>query len=655
MSNFLELNFNEKNLTPVEGGMPEWIGGNNYYKVKINTNEQIFDYFHIILADGVNKQVLEVGIATLENFAYIGKFYVPRILGNNTKVNLGIIAKKTNENNAIVSAPLTIMVKNGIAQPDPFVLDEEDINNSGFVSLLNLLETGKVLEDVTIVEKVVNGRVGQYLFVQLKTQSGTEGKYLGPLTQDLIKLGAQVERKDEAGGGGKIGYGSNLIFSQSGFAGGYNATAGVGAAVGAEARCGTGVAIGFQAKNYFDKGGIAIGDEVEVDSSSKNSVAIGDFATVTNSLRSILISSVTLQSKKGTIQNSERSIGLGYSTNIKSGEDAVVIGTNSTYNGILPSGFGTKTLQQDGVVIGREAKGTLSGSVAIGSQAKVGYSSSSDSATILQSNKNDEKDGLGLSGTRKSFGGIAIGRETLVKRGGGIAIGRFAKSYGSNSISIGSQSSAGTGDYNYSGWSKEEEATSANGMFAIAIGANGSCKGKKAIAIGTSTSSTGASSIAIGTGAEASGEGAVQIGKGKNSKDYSLKFRDIYIVKDGKLQTGTTSSSSSSSSTTKVTHPLKKILAGNHTVIKLKDLSSDAKKSKPSGLEQTVEFKPSGFSSVPNVTCTLKSSTTSVPYNFGLVITEITKTGFKYKIFADPSYKSSSDYRLGVQWMAVEV
>lgn len=640
MSNLLELNFNDKSLSLAEGSTPEWIGGNNYYKVKVNISEaDKYDYFHIILADGSNKQVIEVGVAILENLAYIGKFYVPRILGNNTRVNLGIIAKKVSENNAIVSSPLTVTIKSGIAQPVPFVLEEDDVNNSGFTSLLNLLEDGKVLKDITLVDRVANGQNGQYLKVQFQTKGDSEDKYLGPLTQNLIQLGAQIERKGESGGGGKLGYSSVLFNSKSGFAGGYEATTGAGAAIGTGTYSESGVAIGLTAKTE-DTDGIAIGRRALVNKKSVNSIAIGDHAEVNNSPRSILISSVSGVSYKGEFSSCERSVGLGYRMTLKSVDDAIAIGSLTHLEGRSTG------VTQNSIAIGMEAASALSAGIAIGPQARAGFETNTD-LKVLQANVTDEKGGYGIAKKNwRSFGGIAIGAKAFARRGGGVALGRFAKTYSSNSIAIGNESVSGNEKNTPSKWSDERD-TSNSGVYAIAIGGNSSSTGSKAISLGYATESTKSSSIAIGSGAKATADAAVQIGKGTNDTPESLKFRGIYIVKDGKLQTG----SSTTSSTAKVTHPLKKIEAKENAEIAFKDVSSAAKNKK--GVTKTVKFG-SAFSKKPNVVCSFRSDSSAL-YDLGLSVISINKESFTYKITASPNYKSSSSAKIGVQWIAVEV
>lgn len=86
---------------------------------------------------------------------------------------------------------------------------------------------------------------------------------------------------------------------------------------------------------------------------------------------------------------------------------------------------------------------------------------------------------------------------------------------------------------------------------AIAIGFNAKSTGSNSIAIGdgavhwyetdetgNGTVASASESIAFGYDAKAKASGAMQIGRGKNETANSLKFRDTFIVKDGKVQGG---------------------------------------------------------------------------------------------------------------------
>lgn len=662
MSNFLELNFSGGTLASVEGGSGplEWTGGNDYYTVKINVTDAKYDYFHIIIADGTNKQVIEVATAVLQGLSYFGNFRVPRVLGDNTKINLGVITKDTTAENVIVSSPLSVIVRNGIAQPVPFTLEGEEVSNSGFVSLLNLLEDGKVLEDITLVDHTVNGNYGQYLKVEYKTKGQSQAKYLGPVTQDLIQLGAQIKRNDSEskGGGGKLGYGSNLIYSQLGFAGGYQAVAGSGAALGANASAATGVAIGLAAEASYTSGGIAIGKNTKVKGGSKSvaTLAIGDYSQAQDSPRSIVMGVASEASnpdeqRVALVSNSERTIGIGYNIKVNNMDDGVAIGTNVFARGWGAHKDNDKYLQ-DGIIIGREASGILSGAIAIGPLARVAFQE--DKLDTINANITDEKKGYGLKNSKRAFGGIAIGTEAYTRRGGGISLGRYAKAYGSNSIAIGSQSVSGIKEKNYSNWSDEKDSKDSS-IFAIAIGGDSASTGRRAIALGCNTSSTGLSSIAIGTSAIAKADGAVQIGKGTNTKENSLKFRDITIINEhGKLNPELlkdVSITTTTASTAKVTHPLKKIEAKENAEIAFKDVSNAAKNKK--GVTKTVKFD-SAFSKKPNVVCSFRSDSSAL-YDLGLSVISISKESFTYKITANPNYKSSSSAKIGVQWIAVAI
>ena len=86
---------------------------------------------------------------------------------------------------------------------------------------------------------------------------------------------------------------------------------------------------------------------------------------------------------------------------------------------------------------------------------------------------------------------------------------------------------------------------------AIAIGANAKAEGSNAIAIGAgavhwyeddetgpAAVAKGSQAIAIGYDAKATANNALQIGSGTNNVKNSFKFRDVFIVKDGKIQGG---------------------------------------------------------------------------------------------------------------------
>lgn len=535
MARYLELNFNDKVLSPSTDttGETEWVGGSEYYEVKVNiTDGKKYDYFHLILADGSNKQVIEVDTAYLKGYSYWGEFYVPRVMGNNTVVNIGVIAKEQNTKNTISSAPFPVTIKSGIAQPIPFTLDGEDsLTNSGFTTLLNLLEGGLVIKTMSLEDRVENGKKQLYLKVDYKTKNEDYTSYLGPINYDLIQLGAQIKRENNTGGGAKLGYNAKLELNKDGFAGGYNARACSGVAIGPSAYTNTGVAIGqnAHAEPTNSRDGIAIGQQAIVDSGSQSSIAIGDHSQVVSSPRSIVIGGVTIteDQRHSIVKDSERAVGIGYNTKIKKMRDGIVLGTDTIGRGSDCS------RKQDAIVVGREAKGALSGGIAIGAEATAGFKER-DKVEIPDGNLKDE-------GTH-AFAGIAIGFRSLARRGASVAIGRNSKTYRWGTVAIGTDSIAGytnteaKGNYNLT--KDDESNTEKNyGYCAVAVGAGSEAKGTRSVALGYNSKTYNYSSVAIGNFAVAKANGAVQLGNGINSKELSLQFRDKTIVNSAqKLQ-----------------------------------------------------------------------------------------------------------------------
>lgn len=102
------------------------------------------------------------------------------------------------------------------------------------------------------------------------------------------------------------------------------------------------------------------------------------------------------------------------------------------------------------------------------------------------------------------------------------------------SVAIGGHADAQVPDYPQSqaiaiGWFAQAKAGNA-----IAIGAGNQSTNETAMT-GDATVAIAGQAVAIGYSAKATATDAVQIGKGTNSTKESFKFRDVFIVKDGKL------------------------------------------------------------------------------------------------------------------------
>lgn len=658
MARYLELEFNGTSLTPTNtSGEVEWVGGSEYYEVKVNiTNEAEYDYFHLILADGSNKQVIEVDTAYLKGYSYWGKFYVPRVMGNNTLVNIGIIAKVQNANNTISSAPCPAIIKSGIAQPTPFTLDGEDsLTNSGFTTLLNLLEGGLVIKTMSLEDRVENGKKQLYLKVDYKTKNEDYTSYLGPINYDLIQLGAQIKRENNTGGGAKLGYNAKLQLNKDGFAGGYNARACSGVAIGPNAYTNTGVAIGqdAHAEPSNSRDGIAIGQKAIVDSGSQSSIAIGDHSQVVSSPRSIVIGGVTIteDQRHSIVKDSERAVGIGYNTKIKKMRDGIVLGTNTIGRGSDCS------RKQDAIVVGREAKGALSGGIAIGAEATAGFKER-DKVEIPDGNLKDEGS--------HAFAGIAIGFRSLARRGASVAIGRNSKTYRWGTVAIGTDSIAGYTNTeakgNYSLTKDDESNTEKNyGYCAVAVGAGSEAKGTRSVALGYNSKTYNYSSVAIGNYAVVKANGAVQLGNGINSKEESLQFRDVTIVNsEQKLVVNLTKDAIGG------TLPISKGgTGGNTTVEAQKELGiytgqakvtlkpDNNKKNNPAATTITVYYKKKGvtiFDQTPIVNLTLVGSDIDKVYNYSLALKSADTEKFEVRVGVNSISKARTYY---VNWTAI--
>lgn len=660
MARYLELDFNDKGLSTSTDttGEIEWVGGSKYYELKVNiTDGKKYDYFHLILADGSNKQVIEVDTAYLKGYSYWGKFYVPRVMGNNTIVNIGVIAKEQDTKNTISSAPFPVIIKSGIAQPTPFTLDgENSVTNSGFTTLLNLLEGGLVIKTMSLKDKVEDGKRQLYLKIDYKTKNEDYTTYLGPINYDLIQLGAQIKRKNNTGGGAKLGYNAKLESDKDGFAGGYNARACSGVAIGPSAYTNAGVAIGQDAhaepKNSRD--GIAIGQKAIVDSGSQSSIAIGDHSRVISSPRSIVIGGVTIteDQRHSIVKDSERTVGIGYNTKIKNMRDGIVLGTET-----IGRGNTSCSRKQDAVVIGRAAKGALSGGIAIGAEATAGFKER-DKVEIPDGNLKDE-------GTH-AFAGIAIGFRSLARRGASVAIGRNSKTYRWGTVAIGTDSIAGYTNTeakgNYSLTKDDESNTEKNyGYCAVAIGAGSEAKGTRSVALGYNSKTYNYSSVAIGNFAVVKANGAVQLGNGINSNELSLQFRDKIIVNSAqKLQVHLTKDDIQG------TLPIScGGTGGNTTVEAQKELGiytgqakvtlKPDKKGGPAATTITVYYKKKGvtiFDQNPIVNLTLVGSDIDKVYNYSLALKSADTEKFEARVGVN-SMSSTKGRTYYVNWTAI--
>ena len=673
-NNVLKLEFTGTTLQIKEGmGIwePQWINGNTNYEVNVAVNldtnnngiieneENIaYDLFNIVLANPKNDKVLELQVAyLLEDGTYRGNFSFPGLLAGETIVHLGIIAKKTGEEDVVVSNPLEIKIVNSIAVPDGFDLSlEEDFKTPdgflAFSNLITLFSTAKAIKDIRLVDITnENGQLEKNLAVTyiINDDSNPTTQYLGKVNSNLIDLGAQIKRGNNEGGGGKIGASASLIGNKEGFAGGYNTKASAGAAVGKEAKTSTGVAIGRGANSNTKEGkSVAIGYNSSISEDVIASIAIGDYSEIAGSSRSIAIGGSRVKEQKTKVVDSPKSIALGYNTIANKVENGIAIGTEARIKGC-----DTPKRDQDCIAIGNNAKSTLSGAIALGSLATAGRNTLEDS-DIPSGNISDETD-------KEAFGAIAIGSSAFARRGSSISLGTTSKTYRWGAIAIGDNSVAGKTNSEANVDYKSTKAMDIDmdhdrGGQAIAIGSHAVAKGTNSIAIGYLTKAAERTGVAIGYKAETSAKAAIQLGIGNNSKDKSLQFRDKTIVNSAQeLEVHLTKDKIKGA--LEVEHGGTGATTGHGARANLGfDCGSFEVTIKNGDVyEGNIKFNTS-FKKEPIVVLTIKDTTTSVPYRFTAMLDSCDKDKFRYKVQMGPNTSGknfSGKNPITINWIAM--
>lgn len=548
-NNVLNLRFNGTILTRADGGVGEveWISGSENYTVSVDVNKDLYSYFHIILSDKNNERALEIYACKISGTKYTTNFKIPRILKSGERIHIGIIAKKNDSNDVIVSNAFPVKINSGIAQPSVSAIDSNDVHNSGFAAMLNLFNGAKVFKNATIKSLTKNGVAGNYLYLTYSTNDGkTQEMEVGKVSTDLAGLGIQISRKNSQGGGAKLGATSSLIGTQEGGAIGYGAIAGKGFAGGKLAETDEGVAIGAaaSAKPVVDgksKDAIAIGRYAEVDVNSAYATVIGGYAKAINSERSVAIGGGTDVNAGAILEKSPHSIAVGYKSKGENLSGGIVVGATARAIGTQNKNNGTK---QANMAIGDNAIAALGGSIAIGTKARCGVVESNGEINIPKGNDTDDATGINSKGDYKAFSSIAIGYGANARRSHSVAIGRSADTHRWGTVAIGFDAIAGSTndeaklDENatFDTETNKNKAKTTSGYAAISIGAYSRAKGSGAIAIGNSANALNYTSVAIGSGAKSKASGAIQLGNGENIVAESLQFREKMIVKDGKLQ-----------------------------------------------------------------------------------------------------------------------
>lgn len=533
----LELNLSETAILTSNIEEPVWQTGQSEYKVKVNLPENYNSlYCFLVLSNRGNNRALEVKPMMKEQSEtecyYMASAITPRVLKNNTYINLGVIGVTKNESNVVVenneqqfskenivfkSNYIPIKIKNSISTD----LTPDDLGSiTAIDGLLSLMaKGGKTLEGIEIDE---NGNVlVKYIDSEKKVNIGNvevvTGQHTIGRTSDSTK-----------GGGGFVGVEAKLTDPQSGFSGGYNSITEDGAAVGEQAQSLDGFAGGKVAKATAE-GAVAIGPNSLSESEnaiaigleskatySEDSIVIGSKASADNSNCSVVIggyyndtSDPNAAVEKETFSTkSSETVVIGAGAKTENTQDTVVIGTCAKSIGTTGD---KKTSSQGAISIGRESVSGLRAGIAIGLNAKAGVNKDED---VLQGSINDEN----VWGTSAP---IAVGRNSWARRPQCISLGHSAKSYHWGCIAIGFDSQSGIGDrlddsYTYKNGDKDNPAD-------VCI---------NAIAIGYAASASGTKAIAIGNQAIASGINAIQLGYGENTENNTFKVFNKTLVKD---------------------------------------------------------------------------------------------------------------------------
>ena len=554
MSNILKLQLDIENnqLSSVNGLVEEieWTADQGQYKIILETDDSIlFDNINFILSDKQNNPKEYIIMSQQERGIYEGESALARAIKGGTRVKLG--AQYTIEEVPYSTEPILVSIKESILSKIGISLEEEpETYVEQITELITKFNSAKAIEKivtakfdafdesqfevedgVSIPEVEENKEYPYCLFV--KYQGNEKYTYVGIISLTTVELGLVEDyttvETDSTGGGGKVGYGAYLggfyeTGGKRGFAGGRDAIATDGAAVGYESEAEEGFSGGMKAKSHNKS--IAIGTEASVDNNSKNGIAIGAETYINNSENAVIIGT------RNQVYSSPHSVIIGSSAKTK--DD----GQDGSIENILDN-------SKETIIIGNGIRPSKSSqSILIGEEV---YSTCPTYGT--EENKDSEN--------RSIWGAIGLGRYAIAAERSCIAIGP-------NTVSGCYKDEGGNINSSY------EQYTSVNEPAAIAIGRGCKAVGHASVALGKYALATrfngiaigneaeagpnikeysrlstydddgenndGNAAIAIGWQAKAKAAGAIQLGRGINTTAASLQFRNTTIVKDGLVQ-----------------------------------------------------------------------------------------------------------------------
>ena len=562
-----QLNTTVNQLNPINpnGEDIEWTSSQGRYSVQLEVDNTIdFENISFILTDesGQEKELFGTELIKQEDTynIYEGISYFPLLIKGNIIIKIG--AQYTIEGITRKTEGIKVKIKEAISGNEP----EIDIENAT-PTIKYWIELASKFNDAKAIEKIQTIRCEElskfseeeieYLsnvprpiipndnkkyclliyYKKAKPEDSEKATYVGMISIDEVEmeLVAEYDGTVESGngGGGKVGYLTELKGNKRGFSGGRQASTYDGAAVGFQAKSAYGFAGGKQAKSNYNNiaignnstastvkdNNIAIGTEAKIEDSGQ-AIVIGRNSKIVDSSRSVLIGGagekIDDENKVSTpsiFEQSKKTIGIGTRLTSNKGSYSILIGDNIANIRPVYEDTPQHTHFWSNISIGRDSVAPERGCIAIGPRSVAGayrkpgegavessYEVYPTSISSTELKDSDEKNNLGEPAA------IAIGRAACAYGHASVSIGKLSVAARRNSIAIGNNAEAGP---DYKSYSRLKSATDGN---------------------------DGVEAIAIGYNAKAKANGAVQIGSGLNEIKNSLKFQDTPIVQNGCVQ-----------------------------------------------------------------------------------------------------------------------
>ena len=632
----LQLNITDNSISSIAGlteGI-EWTADQDKYTVQLQAPEKNkFDNIAFIIKDGNDnfKELFE--LTDQKDGTWQGTSNLLEKVKGGTKIKAGV--RYTLNENKFYTSPIEVSIKESIDDTGKTEIENLPPDFNSILTILTKFDDAKAVDNIktakfselksscNIPDGILQPDDNVYcLFVRYK--GDTKYTYTGIISLTPIELGliqdyTGTKEEDGTGGGGKVGFGTKLGYSDDGgdkrgFAGGRRARANNGAALG----CGAVATDGFAAGPYAQSsrsnialghsadatgkqyGAVAIGTSAKIEN-CENTIVIGKRNHAVNSPYGVIIGSYTKlnngqykEEAETYVENSRYPIAIGTSITMKNVNEAIVVGNNIKAEPLKYEN-GDVAQCKENITIGYSSFANERGCIAIGANVYAGcYKDGEDK--IQPGYKTP-------SSTEPAA--IAVGRGSKAVGHASIAIGKYALATRYNSIAIGQDAEAGPVLKDFvqaEAFDKDNE--------------------------------DGRSAVAIGYAAKAKAPGAIQLGKGTNTSPSSLQFRNVTVVKDGAVQFDLSGkgaqntlpvSKGGTGGTTKATarHGIGIFTGGKTFSEPLKDFKGD----KNTGKDITINYANYKFKSPPKLFFNLrfaKDNTSPVLFNY--YVKEITAT-----------------------------